>query len=83
MLPEALAADDALTHAYAEGYQRIRSVYADYITEHDLAPTGTAPEHLATALFGAALGLNVQTRIDPRRVNRAKALHALGATTSA
>ncbi len=83
VLPEALAADDALTHAYGDGYQRIRTVYAEYITEHDLAPKGIKAEHLATALFGVALGLNVQDRIDPRRVNRAKALHALRAMPSA
>jgi TetR/AcrR family acrAB operon transcriptional repressor len=77
VLPEALTADDGLTAAYADGYERIRALYATYIRDHGLAPAGTPPGHLATALFGAAVGLNIQGRIDPERVDRPKALRAL------
>lgn len=80
VLPEALTSGDGLTAAYADGYERIRALYATYIRNHGLAPARTPPAHLATALFGAALGLNIQGRIDPERVDRPKALRALSRT---
>ncbi|MGN6606514.1 MAG: TetR/AcrR family transcriptional regulator [Jatrophihabitans sp.] len=75
ILLEALTSDSPIRATYAAHYVELRAVYARYLAT--VAPKVGDVDALAVALLGSTLGINIQYRLDPERVDRRSAVEVL------
>ncbi|MHA4854354.1 TetR/AcrR family transcriptional regulator [Rhodococcus sp. MSC1_016] len=74
ILLEAMHPDSTIRAAYAESYATLRRFYATYLQ----SVTAIADyEAAAVALLAGTLGINIQHRLDPERVDRRAAVTTL------
>ncbi|WP_165968323.1 TetR/AcrR family transcriptional regulator [Saccharopolyspora elongata] len=75
ILIEAVSQDSVVRATYAEQYAMLRCFYTDHLRA--LAAPVTDPDSVAVALLGGTLGINIQHRLDPERLDRRRAVTAL------
>lgn len=75
ILLEALAGDSPIRATYAARYVELRAIYARYLAS--AVPQIGDVDAIAVALLGSTLGINIQYRLDPARVDRRSAVEAL------
>lgn len=76
---EALLEEGDVTKAFAMGQERVRLLYANYLSQNDLLPVGIDPMVVAGAIRALTLGLNIQHRFDDSVMSFREALAALRA----
>ncbi|AQA03293.1 hypothetical protein BVC93_13690 [Mycobacterium sp. MS1601] len=74
---EAVVEKGPVAEAFAEGQRRIRDLYADYISKHELVGDEVDPMEAATALRALTLGLNIHRRFDGGVISLPQAFDAL------
>lgn len=75
ILLEAVSRESVIRATYADQYATLRRFYADYLRA--LAVPATDPDSVAAVLLGGTLGINIQHRLDPDRLDRRRAVTAL------
>ena len=80
---ETVTEEGPVAAAFSEGHRRIRDLYADYISRHNLVSAGAKPVDVATALRAMTLGLNIHRRFDGETITLREAFDALRSVTAA
>ncbi|WP_299572247.1 TetR/AcrR family transcriptional regulator [uncultured Williamsia sp.] len=76
---DAIGEQGAVAAAFTAGHQRVRDLYAHYLSANDLVGDEVDPQDVATALRAMTLGLNIQRRFDPDVIGLTRAVGALRA----
>lgn len=79
LLLEALGPHPELRPAYAEQHQRVRDNLVEWFERNDEGGLPAQPKGLALVVLGALIGMHLQWRVDPDRVDLDAGFQALGA----